>query len=53
MVCLTKITATENYQRYHISFSHAIGFTMAVYGSSVSKNSQNKTKINDHSVCLP
>lgn len=30
MICLANITTTENYQRYHISFSHAIGFTMAV-----------------------
>ncbi len=44
MVCLAKITSVENYQQYHISFSHAIGFTMAVYGRSVSKNSQNVKK---------
>ncbi|EOT26349.1 hypothetical protein [Enterococcus saccharolyticus] len=44
MVSMTKITSSENYQRYHISFSHAIGFTMAVYGRSVSKNSQIKLK---------
>ncbi|MHC5268823.1 hypothetical protein ACYSNO_06570 [Enterococcus sp. LJL98] len=40
MVCLTKITTTEDYQRYHISFSHAIGFTMATQGRSMSKNSR-------------
>lgn len=44
MGCLAKITPTENYQRYHISFSHAIGFTMAAYGISVTKNSQFKIK---------
>lgn len=37
---MIKITPSENYQRYHISFSHAIGFTAAVDGSSVSKNSR-------------
>ncbi|WP_202622266.1 hypothetical protein [Candidatus Enterococcus willemsii] len=40
MECLIKITSVDEFQRYHISFSHAIGFTMAVYGRSVSKNSQ-------------
>ncbi|WP_264371077.1 hypothetical protein [Tetragenococcus koreensis] len=39
MVSMIKITPSKNYQRYHISFSHAIGFTMAVSGRSVSKNS--------------
>jgi len=38
---MIKITPSENYQRYHISFSHAIGFTVAVDGRSVSKNSIN------------
>jgi len=38
---MIKITPSENYQRYHISFSHAIGFTKAVDGRSVSKNSIN------------
>ncbi|MGX7196944.1 hypothetical protein [Enterococcus olivae] len=41
---LTNITTTNDYQRYHISFSHAIGFTKTVQGTSVSKNSQIKTK---------
>ncbi|GEQ38233.1 hypothetical protein [Tetragenococcus halophilus] len=41
MVSMIKITTSENYQRYHISFSHAIGFTVAVDGRSVSKNSIN------------
>ncbi len=41
MVSMIKITPSENYQRYHISFSHAIGFTVAVDGRSVSKNSIN------------
>lgn len=29
----------EDYQKYHISFCHAIGFTAAVCGISVPKNS--------------
>lgn len=41
MVCLAKkITAIEEYQRYHISFSHAIGFTETTKGISMSKNSR-------------
>ena len=32
MMRMTKITSNENYQRYHIAFSHAIGFTVAVDG---------------------
>ncbi|WP_265456944.1 hypothetical protein [Enterococcus sp. HY326] len=34
-----KITNIDHYQRYHVSFSHAIGFTWTVLGRSVSKNS--------------
>ena len=37
MMRMTKITSNENYQRYHIAFSHAIGFTVAVDGTSLSK----------------
>ena len=37
MMRMTKITCNVNYQRYHIAFSHAIGFTVAVDGTSLSK----------------
>ncbi|WP_265177767.1 hypothetical protein [Enterococcus faecium] len=37
MMRMTKITSNENYQRYHIAFSHAIGFTVSVDGTSLSK----------------
>lgn len=40
MVRMIKITPSENYQRDYTSFSHAIGFTMAVHRRSVSKNSR-------------
>lgn len=47
MMRMTKITSNENYQRYHIAFSHAIGFTVAVDGTSLSKQ-LNSRKINGH-----
>lgn len=37
MMRMTKITSNENYQRYHIAFSHAIGFTKTVLGTSLFK----------------
>lgn len=37
MMRMTKITCNVNYQRYHIAFSHAIGFKKTVLGTSLSK----------------
>jgi hypothetical protein len=37
MMRMSKITCNVDYQRYHISFSHAIGFTIAVSGTSLPK----------------
>lgn len=39
MVSMTKITATENFQRSYVSFSHALIFAKAVQGTSLPKNS--------------
>ena len=47
MMRMTKITSNENYQRYHIAFSHAIGFTVAVDGQVCPKQ-LNSRKINGH-----
>lgn len=40
MVCMQKITNEDRHEKYFVSFVHTIGFTTAVYGISVSKNSQ-------------
>lgn len=40
MICMQKITNENRHEKYFVSFVHTICFTTAVYGISVSKNSQ-------------
>ena len=47
MMRMTKITSNENYQRYHIAFSHAIGLQLLLTGQVCPKQ-LNSRKINGH-----
>lgn len=40
MARMSKITTASDFQRYFTSFCHAIGFTFAIVGIFVPKNSQ-------------